>query len=279
MTHRLLRALWTAAVRLTGPSRLTLWVEEPYIRSIHRRGKDYQLRWRYDGQGAVLEEVTPDGTQTIEPGALRERFPISIFSQKQINELASNPRGLLEIVDRSPNVDRAEWESRFATVKSQFLQLRGRKRELSRQLAEQQQLRATLGDVENDLRQYEEKGHGEVLKEYQKRSRQKNSLPGDRIHNELASGIRELADSVELSDFPTHLFDEEDETTAEMRSIHEQTASDLDEITGVLHGLADKVDLLKAQRTEKISAGKWSGGSRNRLHRCLCPARQVSVHY
>ena len=30
MTHRLLRALWTAAVRLTGDSWLTRWAEEHY---------------------------------------------------------------------------------------------------------------------------------------------------------------------------------------------------------------------------------------------------------
>ena len=48
----------------------------------------------------------------IEAGNLKERFPISIFSSKQINELASNPRGLLEVVDRTPEVNRLEWKSR-----------------------------------------------------------------------------------------------------------------------------------------------------------------------
>lgn len=225
--------------------------------ALHRRGKDFQLRWRQNGQGAVLEEVTGGGTQPIEAGELRERFPISIFSQKQINELASNPRGLLEIIDRDPDVDRAEWKSRFDSVKSQFLQLRERKRELLRQLDEEQQIRVKLGDVENDLRQYEEKGHGDVLKQYQKRSRQKNGLPDDRIFDKLASDIREFAATVGLSDFPAHLFDEQDETIAEMRSIHEETARELDELAGALGALAEKVDLLKATRSAKIAAGKW----------------------
>lgn len=224
---------------------------------LHRRGKNYQLRWRFDGRGAVLEEEVNSVWQKIEAGDLKERFPISIFSQKQINELASNPRGLLEIVDRSPEVDRAKWISRWESVKSEFLQVRERRRELSRQLAGESQIRAKLGDVENDLKQYEEKGHGEVLKQYQKRSQQKNGLPDDQIFDDLSIGIRALASNAGLSDFPAHLFDDQDETTAEVRMIHEQTAQELKKISETLGKLAENVDDLKAQRNKNIFSSKW----------------------
>lgn len=224
---------------------------------LHRRGKSYRLRWRFDAQGAVLEEKVNNDWQEIEAGDLKERFPISIFSQKQINELASNPRGLLEVVDRSSEVDRAEWKSRWESVKSRFLQLREQRRELLRQLAGEQQIRAKLQDVENDLKQYEEKGHGEVLKQYQKRSQQKNGLPDDQVFDDLSSGIRELASNAGLSDFPAHLFDEQDGTTTEIKAIHEQTAQDLKKVSETLGKLADSVDALKAQRTKDISSSKW----------------------
>ncbi|MFA5904671.1 MAG: AAA family ATPase [Desulfobacula sp.] len=224
---------------------------------LHRRGKNYQLRWRFDGQGNVLEEQTDRGWQEIEAGDLKDRFPISIFSQKQINELASNPRGLLEVVDRSPEVDRAQWKSRWESVKSKFLQLREHRRELLRQLSGEPQLRAKLQDVENDLKQYEEKGHGEVLKQYQKRSQQKNGLPSDQIFDGLSAGIRELASTDELSDFPAHLFDDQDETTAEIKAIHEQTTQELKKVSKTLCELAKSVDALKAKRAKDISTSKW----------------------
>jgi ABC-type lipoprotein export system ATPase subunit len=224
---------------------------------LHRRGKNYQLRWRFDGQGTVLEEEVNSVWQEIEVGDLKDWFPISIFSQKQINELASNPRGLLEVVDRSPEVNHAEWMSRWESVKSQFLQLRERRRELLRQLAGEQQLRAKLGDLENDLKQYEEKGHGEVLKQYQQRSQQKNGLPEDQIFDDLSSGIRTLASNAGLSDFPTYLFDEQDKTTAEIRAIHEQTAQALKKVSENLDKIADSVDALKIQRTQNISSSTW----------------------
>jgi len=224
---------------------------------IHRRGKNYQLRWRYDGEGAALEEVTDNGWEEIETGDLRERFPISIFSQKQINELASNPRGLLEVVDRSPEVNRAEWKSRWDSTKSQFLQARERRRELLRQLAEEEQIRTKLRDVNSDLKQYEEKGHGEVLKQYQKRIQQKNGLPDDHIFDDLSSAIRELAATAEFPDFPAHLFHTHDEFADEVRTIHDQTSRDLEKVAEALGQLADRIDALKAERKQKISASKW----------------------
>lgn len=223
----------------------------------HRRGKDYQIRWRFDGQGAVLEEKTDNDWQAIDAGNLRERFPISIFSQKQIDELASNPRGLLEVIDRSPAVNREEWLSRWDTVKSQFLELRERKRGLLRQLENEHHIRSKLSDVENDLKEYENKGHGEVLKQYQKRSQQMNSLPDEQVFVDLSFGIRELASSAELSDFPAHLFDTQDETTAEIKTIHEQTEQELKKINETLAKLAERVDALKVQREKDIFSSKW----------------------
>jgi hypothetical protein len=231
--------------------------ETEILLEIHRRGKQYRLRWRFDGQGPVLEELTGNGFQDVEPGDLTERFPISIFSQKQINELASNPRGLLEIVDRSPEVDRTEWKSRWDSAKSQLLQLKERRREILRQLSGKKQIEAKLQDVESDLKQYEEKGHGDILKQYQKRSQQKNSLPDDRIFDNLSNGIRELATTAELSDFPAHLFDGQDETAHEIRSIHELTEQKLKEVSESLCKLAESVDAVKAQRTKSILSSKW----------------------
>lgn len=75
------------------------------LMELHRRVKNYRLRWRIDRQGAELEEEVNSMWQEIDADDLNGRFPISIFGQKQINELASNPRGLLEVVDRSPEVD------------------------------------------------------------------------------------------------------------------------------------------------------------------------------
>lgn len=225
---------------------------------IHRRGKNYRLRWRFDGQGSVLEEQTDRGLQEAETGDIRERFPISIYSQKQINALATDPKGILEIVDRSPEVNHTEWKTRWESAKSQFLQLRERQRELSRQLSEEAQTRAKLQDINNDLREYEEKGHGEILRQYQKRSRQRNSLLSDEIFDRLFANIRELAENSELPDFPIHLFDNEDEAGAEMSSIHEQTSQNLRKVSTSLLELAKTVNQIRDWKNEQIESSQWA---------------------
>ena len=224
---------------------------------IHRLNIDYWLHWQFDGQGSVLEEYLDHERQTVVAGDVTDRFPVSIYSQKQINALASNPQGLLVIVDRATEVNRQEWQKRWENVKSQFLQAKERQRELQRQLSSEQQLQVKLKDVKNDLKQYEEKGHGEILKLYQKRSQQKNSLPGNQIFDELSEGILELAKYTELADFPTNLFDVDDETTAGIQSIHDQTVQDIKMMDDKLNALVETVNQLKTKREQAIESSQW----------------------
>ncbi len=224
---------------------------------IQRRGKEFRLRWRFDGEGHALEELTGEVWEPCDAGDLRERFPMSIYSQKQINELASNPKGLIEILDRSPQVDRAVWQGRWNSAKSQFLQLRERQREITRQLAQESQIKAKLGDVENDLKQYEEKGHGEILKRYQQRTQQLRALPPEDDFDGLAEEIRKVAETASAVDFPEHLFVEDDSTAVEARAIHAETATALSSIQQELLELASKVDRLSVSRKEKVEASQW----------------------
>ena len=223
----------------------------------HRRGKNYQLRWKKDGEGTVLESETPDGWKEFEVGDINDRFPISIFSQRQINELTSNPQGLLGLIDRAHDVDRDSWDLEWKSAKSKFMQLKERRRELLQRLAEEQQIKGRLADVEYDLKYYEEKGHGEVLKEYQKRKQQINGMTVAPVIKSLEDSIRELASQAELSDFPIHLFDDKDETTTEMKNIHLETARELGKIVESLNQLADNVNQLRIKRSKKIRNSKF----------------------
>ncbi|MGD9506517.1 MAG: TrlF family AAA-like ATPase, partial [Syntrophobacteraceae bacterium] len=227
------------------------------LAEVHRRSGDFRLRWRFDGAGAVLEEKHGNDWLANDAGDVKSRFPVSIYSQKQINELASNPRGLLAIVDRSREVDRAEWAARWEMLKSRFLQMKERQRELLRQLSVEPDIRAKLRDVEGDLRLYEEKGSGDILKQYQKRSQQKNGLSMDSVFDDLAAGMRKLAEDAEFPDFPSYLFDEADEATAEMQSIHEGAAKNLQQMALTLKALADGVEKWKGERHAQIEASQW----------------------
>ena len=225
---------------------------------IQRRGETFQLRWRNDGAGEVLEQNIQGNWQAVDIGDLTHRFPIKIYSQKQIHELASNPRGLLEIIDHAPGVNRREWDRRWEDKKSEFFQSMEQYRTLLRKLSEASQIRTRLKDVENDLKQYEDKGHGEILKAYQKRSQQKGSLPGDQVFDSLCTGLKSLAETAVLPDFQEELFDKNDSAVEALRSIHEATALELEAVETALVGLADKVEALKKKRNRQIKESSWN---------------------
>ena len=224
---------------------------------LNRSGIDYRLQWKHSGEDWVLQEKVDKEWIQADTSNLRERFQISVFSQRQIHELASNTQGLLEIIDRSLDADVTEWQSRWKIAKSQFLQLRESQRSLSSRLGEEPQIRERLRDIENDLKQYQDKGHGEVLKQYQTRNLQKNGLPKDEAFAKISSAIRETASSVEIPDFPGHLFDDQDETKPEIQELYGQSALAMDEIRKTLIQLADSVDTINKQLSNNILSSKW----------------------
>lgn len=225
---------------------------------IMRRGILYRIHWRYDGQGVILETYTAEGWKETETGDLLSRFPLSIFSQKQIYELADSRRGLLAIIDRAPDVKKDEWEMKWKEQKSRYLQLCERYRNLSAQIFNEVSIKARLKDVENDLRLYEEKGHGVILKSYQKRSQQQNSLNLDYLFDNLATAVCNLASSVELPDFPGHLFDADDSTFPELKSIHDTALHGMQTVRKDIELLADHIEGIKNERLRQLTNSAWN---------------------
>ncbi|MDR0764607.1 MAG: AAA family ATPase [Synergistaceae bacterium] len=224
-------------VRLSGDKGVMLDNTEILL-ELQRRGATYRLRWRKDGNGPALDEKQHDTWVPVEAGNIQERFPLSIYSQKQIEELASNPRGLLDIIDLAPDVDRAEWQTRWDSTASRFFQLKERERDLSRRLADEPRFRVKLADVERDLKQYEEKGHGEILKNYQKRIQQWNGLPRKEDFNAISRQISDVVPALSLPDFPSHIFDDEDDARGEIQSIYEQSTRELRTVAEQLRKLS-----------------------------------------
>ncbi|MEO5346161.1 MAG: hypothetical protein H7834_07255 [Magnetococcus sp. YQC-9] len=225
---------------------------------IQKRNKRYRLRWMESGSGNELEEWDGSNWQPSEAGNLLERFPLSIYSQKQIYELALNPKGILAIIDRAPEIEYGTWKEEWTRVERRFLELRSRMRELNGQLVKEGELRTKLKDLENDIRDYEEKGYGEVLKNYQRRTRQLNSLPKESIWDDLAGNIRGLTENAALPDFPEHLFEPDDPFMREIWTIHQQGTGALRQIAGELERLASQVEQARNDWKKTVADSEWN---------------------
>lgn len=135
---------------------------------------------RYDGQHWIAEE-----------GDAHSRFPIKIFSQKQIFDLAKNPNTLLRLIDESSTVAYQQWKMDWSEKHSHFQTLCSQKRELQSKLANKSVLLGQLSDVEQKIKTIENSGHTDILKNYQAYSGKRTNI------SQYETGIEDLKNQVE----------------------------------------------------------------------------------
>jgi len=235
---------------------------------VHRRGVEYRITWRQDSP-PTLEQWKSDGWNGGEwqvcpiEGDIQERFPLDIYSQKQIYTLASDPKGLLAIIDRSPEVNRSEWQARWDTKESEYLQKREQHRGLLIQIANEASVNAQLIDVKNDLKQYEEKGHRQKLSEYQYRTRQSQSIPLDDHFNDLASRLRELSEQITYTPIPEGIFNPDDPHATEVKAVQDATVAELSTIQKELLVIQGKVEQATFNRRNSLEGSAWYAALKN----------------
>lgn len=90
-------------------------------------GADFRLSWR-PGDVCVLHTLS-EGEWIEESGRASDRFPVSIFSQKMLYELASDNGAFLRVCDESPMVNKRTWAERqnelTRSFKNEQITLRG----------------------------------------------------------------------------------------------------------------------------------------------------------
>jgi hypothetical protein len=97
-----------------------LLTEDSHFVLVYRKnGARYRVQWSQRGDVEPIEAEQSDGSWRAEPGEITQRFPVRIYSQKQIYELAKAPLALLKIVDEAPEVDRRSWENECLCAQGQ----------------------------------------------------------------------------------------------------------------------------------------------------------------
>ncbi|MCY3560707.1 MAG: chromosome segregation protein SMC [bacterium] len=165
-----------------------------------RDGVSHRIRWRQDpaptsGEAApvpTVEELTSGSWAASEVQAVSPaRFPLRIFSQGQLAELADgNQQALLQIIDEAAGT--AVQQAILVQATAAFLQTRGRIRDLDQHLKRRADTQVSIADTERKLRRFDDSGHAEVLTSYRHRSRQRQEV--DR-HFEVVTRAAELIES------------------------------------------------------------------------------------
>lgn len=220
----------------------------------------FRIQWSKRADLEAIEQEV-DGEWRKSEGDIQQRFPIRIYSQKQIFELAKDNLALLKIVDDAPGVNRKSWDERWHAEEAKFLLLRTEAREMEAELAKESRLRGELDDVKRKLNVFETTGHADVLKAFQEKSRQSRSVETwegswigtGELLRKTAKDI--VPDSLDETDFDANSVGDR-----ELYELAAKATDDLDKIRKAIEELALKADDIKTQWRKASNESAWRKG-------------------
>jgi len=173
-----------------------LLIGESQISLIYKKGSvRYRLNWSAKTDLPPLEVREASGWK-VEPGEIRSLFPVRIYSQKQIFELAGRPRALLEIIDEAPEVGAKTIEDRTKELAIRFKQIEQKILDLEDRIAQEDRLQGESSHLSRQIEQIEKSGHQRILQSFRKRQQQLNEI--ERLENNWHERLRRLAELQEV---------------------------------------------------------------------------------
>lgn len=232
-----------------------------------KNGVRYRIQWNQQADVQPIESEDDGGGWKVEKGDIVQRFPVRIYSQKQIFEMAKTPLALLKIVDDAPEVDRLSWSEEWKAEETRFLSLRAKAREIETGLMDEARIQGELKDVQNKLAVFEQAGDALIRKEYQKRLRQQRVLEEwEKSWADAGNRIREMAEDIEPDPLDTDYFTQQDEADKTLLNLSAGVLEALRKVSNELHQMAQGLDdTHKAWVTDRDKS-QWNKAVQNAIN-------------
>ena len=229
------------------------------IVTYRKDGARFRIQWSPRGDLDPILEERADGTWNPAEGEIRRRFPVRIYSQKQIFQLAKAPLALLGIVDDAPEVGRRAWQDRWDSEETRFLSLRAKARELEAGLSEEPRLRGDLDDVKRRLGVFETAGHADILKAFQTRRRQQRAVDDwEKTWADAGDRLRTLASELVPGALDSSAFDQDSPPDAALHERAEGVRHWLEELRQGLQALAANAEQTTTGWRSDRDASAWA---------------------
>ena len=233
-----------------------------YLWQVVKGDTRYRVRWRQAATGVAVEEANADGWRPSSVQSVEShRFPLRIFSQGQIGELAGeNQQALLGVIDDAAGT--ADAKRRLQDAVNEFRTLRARVRELNARLAARDGLLVEREDVARKLARFEAGRHRAVLAAYQRRRHQLQELERQfEVAEQTAGRIDVSAAELLPADVPDGTFDDSPEDAAATSTIRAVGAG-VNAARGKLEAAARDLRQLVATERQALEAGAWRAVAR-----------------
>jgi hypothetical protein len=137
-------------------------------------GARFRVTW--NEQRTAIEQQDDAGLWEPVEGEVAQRFPVRVFSQKQVFALAEGSDALLRVIDVAPEVGWSAWNEQHEELRARYLSERAEARAIETRLADRGRLQGKLDDAERKLRVFEESNHSAILREFSRRQQQNAAL-------------------------------------------------------------------------------------------------------
>ena len=222
-------------------------------------GAAFCVYWKQSGDGPTITQVQPDGSEVEVPGEVRSRFPVRLFSQKQVFTMAESQDALLRVIDEAEDVNKAEWQTRWNQEEKHYLSLMARCRELDAQSSQLGKVRGELDDILRKLSVFEETHHTDTLRKYQSKQRQSRVL--DEWRDRWASveeqilALREatIPPNVDCAAFPEPRSEAEKGALALINDVHTEILG----VTNSLKVIAEAISVRRIDWETRRSESVW----------------------
>ncbi|MEZ9236645.1 MULTISPECIES: TrlF family AAA-like ATPase [Shewanella] len=222
---------------------------------LQRRDESYQSIWKHNSAPYITKRQEDDWA--LDNGKPDERFHVSLYSQKQINALAGNTNSLLEIIDRSSEVNYSAWKHQFDMEFSKFFGLCREVRQQQERLDNKGTLESQKDDLNSDIESFEQGGHKDIFNAYQTFSLEKQKVE----KSAGTSGLIESIDSMLSEEFAELTLVEEGvdkpDYVTELETIQAAFKGDLVSVQAELGKLKESITKAEQDREKAISESNW----------------------
>lgn len=156
----------------------------------------FALAWDTTGRSSPIVRVEEGSPPVPEQGDIRERFPVRIYSQKQLFDLAQDPNALLSVIDDTAAVRGGERARARSEAETRYLSICADARALRVRAAALPDLQAQVTDIRRKLQVLEQSGQAKTFSDYRARRRQHDTWVS--IRQAISESVEALAANAEL---------------------------------------------------------------------------------
>ena len=238
-----------------------LLTQDSHLQLYYRKGETrYRLNWDENfGTPSLEEQQVETGDWYPVEGEITSLFPVSIYSQKQIFELASKPQGLLGIIDRAPEVGLDEYLGAFQACDNKCKHLYQQRVELMQKIAEETKLKGQLNDLARQIRQAKQKiaqvkqsGHEDLLQTYRLRQQQLREIEYVEQHwQELLGDLQRELVEIELTEVNEAVFAQHPEILSALLDRQEGWQQKIRQILEIVKKQLENLEHWRAEKAKQ----------------------------